>query len=363
MKNTLLTIVGTRPQFIKASVLSRKLKTNNFIEEVLVHTGQHYDSSMSEVFFRDLQIPTPKYNLGIHEKNHGKMVGKMLIAIEEVLQHESPNAVLVYGDTNSTLAGALAASKLNIPLIHVEAGERSFNRMMPEEINRVLTDQLSTLLFCSSRRAMKNLCREGIKKNVFHVGDLLYDACLQAKQLIDSKTNVSTSFANIKKPWGVLTIHRQHNASSSSHLKSLLTYVNRYALDHDIQIIFPVHPRINTRLNELNLIFPNIQYTKPANYLEMQMLLMNALVVFTDSGGLQKEAYFHQTPCITLRSETEWTETIQAGWNRLWIHNSWNSPRRVITEYGTGNSAGNIIHAIESFFAKDVHFENSTISC
>lgn len=305
-------IVGARPQFIKALPLSRELR--KCFNEILIHTGQHYDYRMSSIFFEELQIPEPDYNLNIGSGNHGYQTGTMIAAIEEVLLKEVPDLIIVYGDTNSTLAGALAAVKLHIPVAHIEAGLRSFNKKMPEEINRILTDQVSSWLFTPSGVAVKNLCNEGIKENVFTVGDIMYDSVLICRELAKQKKEKSSkNFPNIDDYY-LATIHRAENTDNIQRLSAIIRI---YGLA-DKQIVLPLHPRTKERIIKNNLIIPpNVIITEPVGYLDMINLMGNAGFILTDSGGVQKEAYYLGIPCITLRDETEWVETVDAGWNFL----------------------------------------------
>lgn len=307
-----LTIVGARPQFIKASPLSRELRRRH--QEVLVHTGQHYDPGMSAVFFDELDVPPPNYHLGIGSGSHGAQTGAMLAAIETVLMSERPDAVLVYGDTNSTLAGALAAAKLHIPVAHIEAGLRSFNRAMPEELNRVLTDHLATWLFAPSEVARRQLEREGIVAGVTTVGDIMYDAVL----LHRDRAAISSPFPAVAgvaaEEYYLCTIHRAENADDAAALARIFAGLNRL----DLPVLIPLHPRTRKRLREFG-IEPgdNVRLIEPVGYLDMLQLERSAVCILTDSGGVQKEAYYLAVPCVTLRTETEWVETVAAGWNRL----------------------------------------------
>lgn len=342
MNKRLITIVGARPQFIKAAALSRELQGHSDIEEILIHTGQHFDKNMSDVFFDELEIPGPKYFLDIHSSSHGRMTGQMLAAIENVLQQEKPDMVLVYGDTNSTLAGALAASKLDIPVAHVEAGLRSFNKKMPEEINRVLTDHISNLLFCPTKQAIENLNAEGITGGVHHVGDIMYDATLFAKNCITKNAEkFDNRFGSDKADFALMTIHRQESTNDEKKFDELMSYADQFSEKNNLQILFPVHPRIRSLIQRFRGK-PNFSFLEPLSYFETQYLLSKASYVLTDSGGLQKEAYFHRVPCITLRLETEWVETIESGWNRLWTEDNYNS-QKPITDYGDGAGVKSIV--------------------
>jgi UDP-N-acetylglucosamine 2-epimerase len=308
------TIVGARPQFIKCAPVSHALR--KVATEMLVHTGQHYDDNMSEVFFRDLAIPHPEYNLGVGSGSHGSQTGDMLKLLEEVLLRERPDCALVYGDTNSTLAGALAAAKLHIPVVHVEAGLRSFNRQMPEEINRVMTDHLSTWLFCPTETAVKNLAQEGITRGVHLVGDVMYDAILQFTEIAHQRSTILTDLHLKPKEYLLVTIHRPHNTDVEENLRNILAAL----YESEERVIFPVHPRTRRRLTEFTPDEPqsvrgNLQFVNPVGYLDMLMLEQQARLILTDSGGIQKEAYFFGVPCVTLRPETEWIETVETGWN------------------------------------------------
>ncbi len=267
------------------------------------------------------------------------MTGRMVEAIESVLLKEQPDAVLVYGDTNSTLAGALAASKLHIPVIHIEAGLRSFNKSMPEEINRVLTDHVSDLLLCPTKAALSTLANEGISKGVYHTGDVMYDATLFAINSIQNNKILEQKFNNISDGFGLLTVHRAESTQSIDAFQKILEYVAHFSTEQSLKVIFPVHPRTQKLIEQMQKPIPqHIQLVEPLSYFETQFLLTKARAVFTDSGGLQKEAYFHRVPCITLRSETEWVETIEMGWNRLWTTDTYHK-RQDVEDYGEGNAA------------------------
>lgn len=313
MSIKILTVVGARPQFIKAATVSRQIVQHEGIHEVIVHTGQHYDANMSDVFFEEMKIPKPTHTLGIGGGSHGSMTGRQLEKIEEVLISEKPDYVLVYGDTNSTLAGALAAAKLHIPVVHVEAGLRSFNMKMPEEINRILTDQVSSILFCPTATAIQNLDNEGFSHRdcfVHNVGDVMYDAAMfyapssvKPPKLVE----VSDSFA-------LVTIHRAENTDDLNRLKELVAALNELA--KEIFVICPLHPRTQKIIKAAGIKL-NAHVLEPVGYFEMIWLIQNCKVVLTDSGGLQKEAYFFKKPCVTLRDQTEWVELIDAGVNTL----------------------------------------------
>ena len=309
----IVTIVGARPQFIKIAAVSRKLRERH--QEILVHTGQHYDYEMSGAFFDGLELPRPDVNLEVGSGSHAVQTGAMLKGIEDVLLAENPDCLLIYGDTNSTLAGALAASKLSIPVVHVEAGLRSFNRAMPEEINRVVADHLSSLLLCPSETAVSNLAREGVTENVHLVGDVMLDALNWARERSAGAESASLSrFGLKKKQYLVATLHRSENTDDAARFLKILETFN--ALDEPV--VFPVHPRARKILSETNFQpKADLHLIDPVGYLEMVALVGAARLVLTDSGGLQKEAYWLGVPCVTLRNETEWVETVHAGWNVL----------------------------------------------
>jgi UDP-GlcNAc3NAcA epimerase len=307
----ILTIVGARPQFIKAAAVSRAVAKYEGVTEVIVHTGQHFDKNMSDVFFEEMHIPKPDHHLHINSLSHGAMTGRMLEGIEGVILEEKPDWVLVYGDTNSTLAGALAASKLHIPLAHVEAGLRSFNMKMPEEVNRILTDRISTVLFCPTSTAIKNLENEGFGKlenEVFQVGDVMYDAALfYADKSRKPDFEVPEKFI-------LTTCHRAENTDDPQKLANIINGLNE--IHRDTPVILPLHPRTKNYIKKYDLK-PEFQLVDPVGYLEMVYLLQNCSMVMTDSGGLQKEAFFFKKPCITLRDETEWVELIEHKVNYL----------------------------------------------
>lgn len=315
----IVTIIGARPQFIKASAISNAIFAYNEnkpllpIKEVIVHTGQHFDQNMSAVFFDEMKIPKPDYLLNINSLGHGAMTGRMLEEIEKILIEEKPEFVLVYGDTNSTLAGALAASKLHIKVAHVEAGLRSFNMRMPEEINRILTDRISTLLFCPSETAVKNLQKEGFdnfKSKVFNVGDVMYDTTLHFSKMAKEPT------FEIPDNFILATVHRAENTDDINNLKEIFLAFN--TISDEIPVILPIHPRTKIILEKNNIeISDSVQLVPPVGYLEMLYLLNQCQLVMTDSGGLQKEAYFSKKYCITLREETEWVELVDNGVNKL----------------------------------------------
>jgi len=354
----ILTVVGARPQFIKAAVVSRELSTRDNIREVLVHTGQHYDAEMSDVFFDELSIPRPNFNLGIGGGSHGAMTGAQLSGIESVILDEKPDWVLVYGDTNSTLAGALAAAKLHVPVAHVEAGLRSFNRRMPEEINRVLPDHVSKALFAPTDAAMANLVREGIEEGCFLVGDVMFDVAMFYGEKAKNISRILTVLGLKSKEYALVTVHRAENTDDSARLKLILSALSLVSEKNDI--VWPVHPRTRRLLQQdefARLIAPGVHLVPPVGYLDMVTLERNASVIATDSGGVQKEAYFHEVPCVTLRDETEWIELVDAGWNMLCpvqnstviaeaIHRCIGSKGREVSLYGQGLAARLIVECL-----------------
>jgi UDP-GlcNAc3NAcA epimerase len=325
------------------------MRSHPGFEEILVHTGQHFDASMSDIFFSELEIPLPRYRFDIHGGSHGAMTGRMLAAIEDVLIAEKPDAVLVYGDTNSTLAGALAAAKLAIPLIHVEAGLRSFNRTMPEEINRVVADRLSSMLLCPTSIAIENLAREGIVQGVHKTGDLMNDATQLASELAKKHSDIVQRLGLEPRGYGVATIHRAGNTDDAGMLGKIAAFIAAEAQKYPI--VLPLHPRTRDAAKAAGIDFAQrgVRVIEPVGYLDMCRLLQSATVVLTDSGGLQKEAYFHRVPCVTLRNETEWVETIECGWNRLWTVPDYR-PRRPILEYGDGHAAEEILGILSAAF-------------
>lgn len=305
-----MTIVGARPQFIKAAMLSRALMKKENCEEIMVHTGQHYDVEMSQIFFEEMGLPKPQINLKIGSGKHGQQTGRMLEQLEKVILDISPDWVVVYGDTNSTLAGALAATKLHIPVAHVEAGLRSFNRKMPEEINRILVDQISTILFTPTQRADDHLKKENFSSSMIHrVGDVMFDAVL----FFSSNLNLE-SFSVPQKPYILATIHRAENTDNSHSLCSIINGLED--ISSELEVIWPVHPRTQSAMANAGLC-PQVSTRPPVGYLEMLALMKGSELIVTDSGGVQKEAFFLGVPCVTVRTETEWLELLDAGWNRL----------------------------------------------
>lgn len=315
MATRLLTVVGARPQFIKAAMLTRAIAAAADVEETVVHTGQHFDVNMSDVFFNDLDMPAPRYHLGIGGGSHGQNTGRMLEAVEAVLLTEQPDWVVVYGDTDSTLAGTLAAVKQHIPVAHVEAGLRSYNRAMPEEINRILTDHAASLLFAPTAVAVRNLAAEGIRGDTVRmVGDIMFDAALYFGCKAERASTVLREVRVEPGGYILLTIHRPSNTDDRDRLSAIF----RVLATSSLPVVWPVHPRARHRLREFELAVPDsVVLVEPVGYLDMVMLEKHAALIATDSGGVQKEAYFHGVPCVTLRSETEWVELVEVGANRL----------------------------------------------
>ncbi|CAN5344195.1 O-antigen biosynthesis protein WlbD [soil metagenome] len=319
MPKKILTIVGARPQFIKAATISRLLRADKNFQEVLVHTGQHYDANMSQTFFDELEIAMPEYHLAIGSDSHGIQTGKMLASLEQTMLQERPDWVLIYGDTNSTLAGALAAAKLHIPIAHVEAGLRSFNRRMPEEINRIVADQLADLLLVPTQQAQLNLQHEGIAADKIHwVGDVMYDAALFYGAKADNHSHILSTLQLKPKEFILVTIHRAENTDDIQRLTAIISALKIIA--EDIKVVLPLHPRTRKILLQYQLLDAAIQsfcITEPLSFTDMVMLEKNAALIATDSGGVQKEAFFYQVPCVTLRDETEWVELVSLGWNTI----------------------------------------------
>ncbi len=355
----IVSIVGARPQFVKAAMVSRSLRGTLGIEELLLHTGQHYDFQMSQVFFDDLDIPAPSLNLEIGSGTHGEQTGRMLMAIERVLAEVIPDGVLVYGDTNSTLAGALAAVKLHIPVFHVEAGLRSFNRKMPEEINRVLTDHASDLLFAPTALASDNLRREGFSSaSVHHVGDVMYDAAKYYGEKADERSRILEALNLQPANYVLATIHRAENTDDPERMAVILGTLQR--VRHLFPVVVPLHPRTRRILDQSPLHHEvlNLRIIDPVGYLDMIKLEKNARLIITDSGGVQKESFFYGVACVTARDETEWVELVELGWNRLAPPTSVESQLRQIESalesspvrghepYGRGDAASKIVGVI-----------------
>lgn len=341
----LVTIAGARPQFIKVAVVARALGKLDGVDHAIIHTGQHFDHCMSAQFFDELAIPEPAHNLEIAGGPHGQMTGRMMEAIEALFLARRPDAVLVFGDTNSTLAGALAAAKLHLPIHHIEAGLRSFNRRMPEEVNRVLSDHVSSLLFCPTPSAVDHLANEGITDGVHLVGDVMYDATLFAKEAARCRSTVTADLGLNDGDYVLLTLHRAENTDDPARLGEILSYIEGQA--QGCPVIFPIHPRTKSAFERYGMNANFCRIIEPVGYIDMHALIAGASMVMTDSGGLQKEAYFHRRPCLTLRNETEWVETIDAGWNRLWASPEY-LPRRDIDAYGDGHAGERIAKIIQT---------------
>ncbi|MBI1295441.1 UDP-N-acetylglucosamine 2-epimerase (non-hydrolyzing) [bacterium] len=308
----IVSIVGARPEFVQATPISRALRPHH--QEILVHTGQHYDYAMSQTFFEELNIPAPDYYLGVGSGSHAKQTAEMMVRMEEVLLAERPDVVVVRGDTNSTIAGALVAAKLGMPLAHVEAGERSFDRSMPEEINRLVTDRLADMHFCVSRTAVEHLADEGILGNVHWVGDVMYDVMLSQIEIARQKSTILQTLGVEAKGYALVTVHRAANTDDPARLTQIVDALNSV----DETVIFPVHPRTRKALGQIEAVFaPHVRLIEPVGYFDIITLEESARLIATDSGGVQREAYFLGVPCITLRDETEWHETVSAGWNSL----------------------------------------------
>ena len=350
-------MVGARPQFIKAAAVSREIAKHPDINEIIIHTGQHFDKNMSDVFFEEMQIPTPRYHLNINSMSHGAMTGRMLEGIEPILLNEKPDFVMVYGDTNSTLAGALAAKKLHIKVVHVEAGLRSFNMKMPEEINRILTDRISDILCCPTDKAVENLKREGFEHipcKVVKTGDVMQDAARHYREISVTRSNVIRKLNLAGKEFLLCTMHRAENTDGLERLTSIIDALNE--ISSEMEIILPLHPR-TTKIVESRNIRMKFKLIPPVSYFDMIELLKNTRIVLTDSGGVQKEAFFFAKPCVTLRDETEWVELVDKGFNRLAgaekdkITNAYNEMKNKrldfnINLYGNGLASKKIIQAI-----------------
>ena len=356
----ILTVLGARPQFIKASVVSHAIAATPGLTEVLVHTGQHFDANMSDVFFADLGMSKPDYFLDIHGGTHGAMTGRMLEAVEKVLLQEKPDAVLVYGDTNSTLAGALAAAKLHIPVAHVEAGLRSFNMAMPEEVNRILTDRISRWLFTPTQAATANLQREGYAADsIMEVGDVMYDVALHHGSRVQPGTGLMAQLGLAENNYVLATIHRQENTDHPQRLAAIVEALTATA--RTLPVVWPLHPRTRAVLQkagQLDALAQHVKLIEPVGYLDMVQLEKFAALIATDSGGVQKEAFFYRVPCVTLRDETEWVELVDAGWNRLAppvdgqnliaaLQGALGSQGREVQPYGAGDAAEKIVNKLQ----------------
>lgn len=355
----IITILGARPQFIKASVVSNAIAQSSEMTEMVIHTGQHFDTNMSDVFFTELSMSKPAYQLNIHGGTHGAMTGRMLTEIERILIDEKPDAVMVYGDTNSTLAGALAATKLHIPVAHVEAGLRSFNMCMPEEINRILTDRISSWLFVPTKAAKQHLMREGFSLDTIHlVGDVMYDVALQHGARVSSEGGALKRLNLVAGSYVLATVHRAENTDVMDRLMAIVDALEQ--ISESVRVVWPLHPRTRAILNQagrIERLSSKVTLLEPVGYLEMVQLEKYAALIATDSGGVQKEAFFYGVPCVTLRDETEWVELLESGWNRLappvdsqslvdMIKSALGSQGDPISPYGTGGAAQSIVNKL-----------------
>lgn len=352
----ILTVLGARPQFIKASVVSHCINLKDGLSEILVHTGQHYDANMSDIFFTELGMKKPDYSLGISGVSHGAMTGRMLESIEEIMMKEKPDIVLVYGDTNSTLAGALAAAKLKIPIAHIEAGLRSFNMTMPEEINRILTDRISNRLYTPTQISTKNLLNEGHSaNNIIQVGDVMLDVAVHHGSRVLPNSGLMAKLNLIEKGYILATIHRAENTDNPKRLESIVSALKN--ISKNIPVIWPLHPRTRNMLKsmgKLESLMHSVKLIEPVGYLDMVQLEKFAALIATDSGGVQKEAFFYKVPCVTLRNETEWVELVNSGWNHLAspddndlltkkINEAIGTSGQEINPYGAGDAANKIV--------------------
>lgn len=363
----LLVIIGARPQFIKFAPLSKAFQNFGSIDVIIIHTGQHYDSNMSSLFFSEMDIHEPHYNLDVKSGSHADQTAMIMQRLETIIAKEDPDGVVVFGDTNSTLSGALVAVKMNIPVFHVEAGLRSFNRKMPEEINRVITDHISVLHFAPTATAVQNLKHEGITDNVYHVGDVMYDAALQFSRKAEIESFILKNLNLSSKQYFLATIHRAENTDNSTLLMNILQFLKHCSMR--FPVVLPLHPRTRKMIKEYQLesYCEGIKILDPVGFLDMVRLESNAACVITDSGGVQKEAYFHKVPCITTRKETEWAETVESKWNKLLPPYSLNiedsldtifefiniQDRGIIQDYGDGTSSQKIAHIISRYFGLD----------
>lgn len=354
----IVTVLGARPQFIKAAALSRVFRTNPFFDESIIHTGQHYDANMSDIFFQEMSIPRPDFFLQVNSQRHGEMTAKMLEGVEKILMEQKPDVVIVYGDTNSTLAGALAASKLHIPIAHVEAGLRSFNRKMPEEVNRVITDHLSQWLFCPTDAGAANLRREGIAETKIHkVGDIMFDTMRYYQSTLNEKDSIVDKLNLGSNEFVLVTIHRAENTNDKGKLDKIMEQLSSIA--KETTVVFPLHPRTK-KLLENNSLVESLKIIEPVGYLDMLMLQKHCRLIITDSGGVQKEAFFNHKFCITVREETEWVELVENGYNFLAnpIEKSTELAKKLWTEpfadkgfnpYGDGHTAEKIASVLKEW--------------
>lgn len=357
---TLATILGARPQFIKAAALSNAIQEDEDWTEVLIHTGQHFDENMSDVFFEELSIQPPEYHLGVHSLGHGAMTGRMMEKIEEILIELKPDIVCLYGDTNSTVAGALVAAKLHIPVAHVEAGLRSFNRKMPEELNRIVTDHLSDLLFAPTDLAVENLIKEGIPQSkIFKVGDVMFDATKLFSDRADKQSHILEEHGLQPKTYYLATIHRAENTNSEKDLKTIFRVLEE--VGSNVDVVLPLHPRTKQKIEDFNIEIKHVKCIAPVGYLDMITLQKNATLIITDSGGVQKEAFFHAVPCVTVREETEWVELVDLGWNTLAPAEKFADVMLAITRngirggenaqpYGDGSAAYHIVNHMSEYY-------------
>jgi len=348
----ILIVIGTRPNFIKIAPFLDEVKKEKKIQRVMVHTGQHYDFEMSKSFFEDLKIPNPDYNLGVGSGSHGWQTGETMKKLEPVVSKEKPDLIIVLGDVNATLAGALTAVKNHFPIAHIEAGLRSYDKGMPEEVNRVLTDHISDFLFCPTETSVSNLKREGIEKRVFNVGDIMYDAFLRNSRIAQEKSSILEQLEIREKNFFLLTLHRSRNVDNLERFERIIRAIGK---SREL-ILFPVHPRTKKTLDSIKMGFRNVKIIGPVGYLDMLILEKNAKKILTDSGGVQKEAYWAKTPCITLREKTEWVETIESGWNILvgddkekitQAIGSFNPKNEQPDYFGQGNTSKKIINIIK----------------
>jgi UDP-N-acetylglucosamine 2-epimerase len=361
----IMTVVGARPQFIKAAPVSKAIRDSSHFKEIVVHTGQHYDQNMSWAFFDELDMGFPNHNLEVASGNHGLQTGEMMKRLEPIVQGEKPDLMVVYGDTNSTLAAALVASKLCLPIAHIEAGLRSFNKRMPEEINRILTDHVSNILFCPTQTAVSNLEREGITKNVWKTGDVMYDVALQFSEKSKSKSTILSDLRLRRGEYILATIHRPENTDIRNNLMNIFQALEE--VSKTLRVIVPLHPRTRKMLTAIEMVdqFKDLDLVDPLGFLDMMALESNAKLIVTDSGGVQKEAYFHKVPCVTLRNQTEWVETLEAKWNKLvtvssaeeirdalLLSMSEDFERTMIHDYGDGSASVQIVRALECYLEK-----------
>ena len=337
---------------MKAAPVSARISANAKLREFIVHTGQHHDVAMSDAQFAALGLRTADLNLDIHGGNSGDMIGHMISALDDVIAEVRPNVVLVYGDANSTLAGAVAAANRDVPVAHVEAGLRSYDRRMPEERNRVVTDHLADLLFCPTREAVRNLAREGVTSGVHMVGDVMLDAFLTNRPSDEETDQALAELDLLGRRYVLATLHRAATTATSESLKGCIDYLRQLGATHSVgsdqaEVVMPLHPRTRNAIADFAIATDGIRMLDPLDYRTFSALLGRCILVATDSGGVQKEAYFHRIPCVTLRSETEWPETVAAGWNRLWTSDAWAEPRRDIADYGCGDANEKIVRVLE----------------